>query len=283
MIVAVRMNRKRLVVVLDTEIYVYDISNMKLLHTIETGPNPSGVCALTPSSEPCLLAYSTHVPSPATGADGSAAAPGNVIVYDLLTLSVANVIQAHRTRIACLATSADGSLLATASDKGTVIRVYAVPSGRLLHQFRRGSYTARIHSMTFNAANTLLCVSSDSDTVHLFRLLREQTSHGSDAGDVDAALERKRRHGTLNEWREQSLALGRNVAGYLPTSLAGMWEPERDFAFLKLPHSGVSSVAAVSSTLPLVMVITSEGYFYTYALNLEHGGECVLTKQHALL
>jgi autophagy-related protein 18 len=36
------MNRKRLIVVLDTEIYIYDISTMKLLHTIETGPNPNG-------------------------------------------------------------------------------------------------------------------------------------------------------------------------------------------------------------------------------------------------
>jgi autophagy-related protein 18 len=36
------MNRKRLIVVLETEIYIYDISSMKLLDTIETGPNPNG-------------------------------------------------------------------------------------------------------------------------------------------------------------------------------------------------------------------------------------------------
>jgi len=36
------MNRKTLVVVLETEIYIYDISNMKLLHVIETTPNPEG-------------------------------------------------------------------------------------------------------------------------------------------------------------------------------------------------------------------------------------------------
>lgn len=41
-VLAVKMNRKRLIVVLETEIYIYDISTMKLLHTIETGPNPNG-------------------------------------------------------------------------------------------------------------------------------------------------------------------------------------------------------------------------------------------------
>jgi autophagy-related protein 18 len=41
-VLAVRMNRKRLAVVLDEAIYLYDISNMKLLQTIETSPNPHG-------------------------------------------------------------------------------------------------------------------------------------------------------------------------------------------------------------------------------------------------
>ncbi len=43
-ILGVKLNRKRLVVVLEEEIYIYDISNMKLLHTIETSPNPQGEC-----------------------------------------------------------------------------------------------------------------------------------------------------------------------------------------------------------------------------------------------
>jgi autophagy-related protein 18 len=36
------LNRRRLIVILEEEIYIYDISNMKLLHTIETSPNPQG-------------------------------------------------------------------------------------------------------------------------------------------------------------------------------------------------------------------------------------------------
>ena len=49
-ILAVKLNRRRLVVVLEERIYVYDISNMKLLHEIETSPNPQGAFStpLTP-------------------------------------------------------------------------------------------------------------------------------------------------------------------------------------------------------------------------------------------
>ncbi len=45
----------------------------------------------------------------------------------------------------------------------------------------------------------------------------------------------------------------------------------------------MSSVVALSATTPHVMVVTSEGYFYSYNIDLEHGGECVLMKQYSLL
>lgn len=41
-VLSVKMNRKRLVVVLEEAIHIYNISNMKLLHSIETSPNPTG-------------------------------------------------------------------------------------------------------------------------------------------------------------------------------------------------------------------------------------------------
>lgn len=37
-----KLNRKRLVIVLEDQIYLYDIQTMKLLSTIDTSPNPNG-------------------------------------------------------------------------------------------------------------------------------------------------------------------------------------------------------------------------------------------------
>ena len=48
-ILAVKLNRKTLVIVLENEIYIYDISNMRLQHVIETPPNPEGELRLVPS------------------------------------------------------------------------------------------------------------------------------------------------------------------------------------------------------------------------------------------
>lgn len=95
-----------------------------------------------------------------------------MLLLDALTLSVTNIIQAHKAPLAAVAFNPAGTLLATASDKGTVIRVFGVPNGDKVAQFRRGTYNARIFSINFNAVSTLLSVSSDSDTVHIFKLVK---------------------------------------------------------------------------------------------------------------
>lgn len=85
-----------------------------------------------------------------------------------------NVIQAHKSPVSHLAINSTGTLLATASEKGTVIRVFSIPSAEKLHQFRRGTREAKIHSITFNTVSTLLAVSSATDTVHIFRLMGQR-------------------------------------------------------------------------------------------------------------
>ena len=57
-ILAVKLNRKTLVIVLEVEIYIYDISNMKLLHVIETTPNPNG----EPPPPPCARVFQYPCP-----------------------------------------------------------------------------------------------------------------------------------------------------------------------------------------------------------------------------
>ncbi|KAL8293453.1 hypothetical protein RQP46_000154 [Phenoliferia psychrophenolica] len=322
-ILAVKLNRRRLVVVLEERIYVYDISNMKLLHELDTSPNPQAICALSPSSENSYLAYPSPLPSPSTPfASTPPAAPpsastqstGDVLLFDAVSLSVTNIIQAHKTPVAILSLNPTGTLLATASDKGTVIRVFSVPNGDKVHEFRRGSYPAKIYSISFNAVSSLLCVSSDTETVHIFKLAKGgdkakgakvrgggttpvdgddpngwyNSRDGSEAGGYEAFIDSKKNEGGVGgSIRRKSLHLGRNLAGsvggFLPGAVSGMWDPQRDFAFLKLPTAGVRSVVALSSTTPQVMVVTSEGLFYSYAIDLENGGECVLQKSYSLL
>lgn len=302
-ILAVKMNRRRLIVVLEEQIFLYDISNMKLLHTIDTNPNPQAICALSPSSENCYIAYparsSTSPFSPGGQSSNTFYASGDVELFDALGPQTTNIVQAHKSPVSCISMNSEGTLLATASEKGTVIRIFNTSNAEKVYQFRRGSYPAKIYSMSFNLVSSLLCVSSATETVHIFKLATNGSpglGNGNNNGYGNNGMytneqqvpENRGRSSSVGQMlRRSSMQVGRNLAGsvgsYLPDVLTEIWEPSRDFAWLKLPSAGVRSLVALSSTTPQVMVVTSEGFFYQYNIDLESGGECVLLKQYSLL
>ncbi|CAG8951959.1 hypothetical protein HYFRA_00005766 [Hymenoscyphus fraxineus] len=333
-VLAVRLNRKRLAVILEEEIYLYDISNMTLLHTIATSPNPNAICALAPSSENCYIAYPLPKAREDTGDKRPTHAPpltgfveqttGHVMIFDTLKLKPVNVVEAHRAPLSCIALNNDGTLLATASEKGTVIRVFALPKGQKVYQFRRGTYPTTIYSMSFNLSSTLLCVSSTTDTVHIFKLeapvskspdspspanerWNRARSRSYDSGAESPTADNgepadppgiaRKPSGTFGSMiRRSSQMMGKSVAGvvggYLPQAVTEMWEPQRDFAFIKLPKGApglnstggpLRSVVAMSSSSPQVMVVTSDGGFYIFNIDLENGGEGILAKRCSVL
>ena len=330
-VLAIRLNRKRLVIVLEDQIYLYDFQNMKLLYTIETSPNPYAICALSPSSDNCYLAYplpqkaATNSPQPAHIPPNSTHVPtttGELQLFDTLKLKAVNVIEAHKSPLSCMIFNKEGNMIATASDKGTIIRIFSVPDGQKLYQFRRGSMPSRIFSMAFNTTSTMLCVSSASETIHIFKLGPQSQpqisppaspgrpvshhrteSYGSDflpdvadgeEEDPSSSLAARKPNGTfMGLIRRTSQNVGSSLANtvgtYLPKGVAEMWEPARDFAWIRLPKSGTASssplrsVVAMSSDAPQVMVVTNEGNFFVFGIDLAKGGEGTLLKQYSVL
>lgn len=182
--------------------------------------------------------------------------------------------------------------------------------------------------MSFNSTSTLLCVSSATDTVHVFKLGTSPQQRNGDQSSIsstspsqrdrsvspggsdsqadltrstsnasDSLSSKTRQHnGTLlGMIRRTSQNVGSNfatrVGNYLPTAVSEMWEPARDFAWLKIPKappsvqggvlgssSPLRSVVAMSSNSPQIMIVTNEGQFYVFGIDLEKGGEGTLMK-----
>lgn len=443
-VLLVKLSRHRMVVVLEEQIYIYDIATMKLLHTIETSPNASGLCTLSDAaldeSGNTLLAYPsppktiTHDSLLVTGINTNGGlnsvqnniqsvsnAPnrvGDVIIFDMKSLQPLAVIEAHKSALAAMCLSSDGKLLATASDKGTIVRVFNVETGVKMFQFRRGTYPTTIYSLNFSKGNNYVIATSSSGTVHIFRLgeeellankqrhirnstprkpkvspgystIDEEAEEVSEApknGDDDDAesieddsdsdadgeevvdgdpegfgvpsKQRKLSQGSSSSFnstsstgleehrtepiidqnrlsvarliRRSSQTLGRKAAqkmgDFLPSRFSSILEPTRNFASLKIQtnNKDVKSIAIMSTELfedmvpqnillpreqaqdngllPVksssssnsgkdvlavnlihINVVTSEGYFYTYGLDPERGGDCILLHQYSLL
>ena len=113
-------------VVLEHKIYVYNFSDLKIVHQTDTWGNPHGICSLSPTQESCVMACPGLI-------------RGQVRVELYEPQNVTKFIQAHDSPLRCVVLSLDGSLVATASEKGTLVRVFDCQSGCLLHEFRRGT------------------------------------------------------------------------------------------------------------------------------------------------
>lgn len=260
----VKINAGRVVIVLEASIHIYSLAEMKLLHTIEDIPgNVDGLCALpglkrrTPDAMN-LIAYPVE----------RSMTHGNVHVFDVMNLTNVQVIEAHSSRVKCLSFNDSGTRLATASVKGTLVRVFATPSGDKLFELRRGIATnATIFSMAFDMSSTFLCVSSDHATVHVFKLEAEapptEPAPSEDATWSGAAM------GLMFSAVE-------SAATMLPTPVSDMWTQSRSFAQISLPQAGNPCLCAILGVDPdplYVLVATSEGILYKYVLDKEVGGE----------
>ena len=127
----------------------------------------------------------------------------------------------------------------------------------------------------------------------------------------ETPLEVRKHNGTLlGMIRRTSQTVGSSLAtaagAYLPSAVAEMWEPTRDFAWCKIPKAGsvsgtsggevgggraggsggsgwpLRSVVAMSSNSPQAMVVTNEGRFYVFGIDLEKGGEGTLVKVYEI-
>jgi WD domain, G-beta repeat len=99
-------------------------------------------------------------------------------------------MEAHESQLRGLALTADGTILATASEKGTVIRVWDVASAACIREFRRGVERANITCLAWSWDHHWLCCTSDKGTSHVFHM--DITSGNGDANGGNDGTEEKK-------------------------------------------------------------------------------------------
>ena len=175
--------------------------------------------------------------------------------------SQTSIIAAHTTSLACMSISDDGSLLATASDKGTLIRVFDISSGRLRNELRRGADRAEIFSMAFSLSihgdPRRLVVASDKGTVHVFNL-DETPSMDSSSVDKLARPDTSGSNGSNPITETASLGSNRTSSlSFIGNLLPKYFSSEWSFAHARLPGT-LSMEAAASGTSSLGRTSTLE-------------------------
>ena len=118
----------------------------------ETADNPTGLCCLGSK----IVAFPGRT-------------PGQVQMVEIATGNV-SIIPAHSTPLRAMELSPDGEILATASEVGTLVRIFSTGNCAKIGELRRGVDRAIIFCISISPDNQLLAVTSDKATLHVFDL-----------------------------------------------------------------------------------------------------------------
>ncbi|CDO95181.1 unnamed protein product [Kluyveromyces dobzhanskii CBS 2104] len=294
-IVDVIMNRKIISVVLKSDqIFVYDISCMKLLRTIDVkaeklkstvkfrnvGNNYDiGVKVALSTDNNSVLCYSSYSKS-----EKNHSLLSDVVVFDALKCSQINYLPAvHQSNIVCIACSPNGELLATASEKGTIIRVLKTTENEngepiLVNEFRRGSRPSRITEMKFNHDNTLIACVGESDTIHIFAIPATATN-----ADVNEDEQLQQSHHSLSSSITGLQHLSKGFAdrfGKIVISKIPTQSQERHIAYIKIAENVKYRIGFPKESSNTIHICGEDGNYLVYLIPTNQVGPCTLIKSN---
>ncbi|KAM0994870.1 hypothetical protein PS2_010367 [Malus domestica] len=245
----VRLRRDRIVVVLEHKIFLYSITDLTLEHQIVTISNPKGLCEVSQGSgHPVLVCPGLQ--------------KGQVRV-DHYGSKRTKFIVAHDSALSCLGLTQDGRLLATASSKGTLIRIFNALDSSLLQEVRRGAERAEIFSLAFSSGAQWLAASSDKGTVHVFSVKVDSGSLGGERSSSSSESS----HPSPLGISSLSFMKGLSFSGVLPKYFSSEWS----VAKYHLPE-GLRYTVAFGHQKNTVVILGMDGSFYRCQFDPVNGG-----------
>ena len=245
----VKMKQDRLIGICQSKIYIFNINTLETLDMFDTYDNINGIVGFSPGELICVLAFPYE-------------SRGKVRIVNFNSLAQPPIITAHESKIACLCVNRNGTLLATSSDKGTLVRIFDVKDGKLLIELRRGAKNAEINCIIFDEYNKHVACASGTGTVHIFSIVEAMKNnynenYYSDQNDGDETKNQK------------SFLSGFNFLHKLSSSYFGS---EWSFAKLRLQeHKSIISFLHNNT----ICALTSDGKYCLASFDPKKSGDSV--------
>lgn len=174
-VLRVRLTKSWIAIAIQNSIHLYKFSSPpERTASFETADNPLGLC--------CLGTRVVAFPG---------RSPGKVQLVELASGNV-SIIPAHTSALRAMDLSSDGQLLATASETGTLIRVFSTANCTKIAELRRGVDPAYIFSIAISPNCSMLAVTSDKSTLHVFDLPPSALSQSQPNSPLSPSSQRRR-------------------------------------------------------------------------------------------
>ena len=227
---SIKLRKDLILVGLLSKIQVFRLDDFSSVWFTSTCFNEKGLCCMSVDPYPLVVSC-------------PASQPGRLLVY---YQEKTRTFDGHTSPLACLAMTPEGNYLASASAKGTLIRVFDCKRGTFMHELRRGIDQATVYSLAFHNRGTWLACISDRGTLHIFGLGQ-------------------------NSLKNKTSAI-RVLSRFLPRYFNRVWS----FAHYKLTD-GKAYCAFYEQS---VFVFSDKGVFYELSFDTVSGGECNLVSKY---
>lgn len=152
-----------------------------------------------------------------------------------------------------------GTLLATMSEKGTLVRIWSTENAQPLQELRRGKSDAVIYSLCFDMKSQWLACSSDRETIHIFSVnVKLDQPNGIKLSDEEG----KGEDDNENEEGERPQN-SKSRMGFFG-SIVPYFGSEWSLGKLKIPdfNANMRCVCAFTQDSQHLLVVTSNGKYY---------------------
>ena len=249
-IMSVRLRNDKIIVISRNKFYLFNINTLETITILNTFDNPLGIIGLSNGDNNKLIAAFPYE------------AQGSIFIGDFFQkCEKLSVLHAHDSRVVCISINKEGTLMASSSDKGTLIRIYIINDDQKFWEFRRGTKSVEMNCITFDPNNKFIGCSSNVGTIHIFSIT-------SIVKELDEKNKTKKDENDDEPKNSKSL-LGK-IGGLFNIKNAYL-ESERSFAKFKIQEE--NSLIGFGNDNTFV-VITMDGKYYKVAYDPKRGGEC---------
>ena len=168
-----------LFIICSDKISIINLKLMKIVQNINTINNPRGISSISNDPKKYIFSFPNEIKGSISLIDFEEFENDNIEqIKDIEKLEKKpNIIKnAHKGYLNVICLNYNGSKLASTSDRGTLVRIFSTKTRTLIFEFRRGNTDANIYSLNFSFDDSLLGLTSDHGSCHIFSLNSSKTS-----------------------------------------------------------------------------------------------------------
>ena len=279
-IIKVKIREDTIIAILIDKICLLDINTLENIDIFETFNNPHGIFSMSYKLSEFVISF------PYAKQKGKVQLEKYNISKSIHKNIESKTISAHESNIAYITMNNEGTLLITASDKGTLIRLFNISTEEMITELRRGKKNVKINCLAIDINTEFVGCTSDVGTVHIFDIheVNKVIGPNDEKNNINEENNKKEKQNNKKEKENNKQEKENNkkekdkekekekekekVKAVKPIKLK---IPERSFAKFKVLEEKSILGFCPKNTF---VALASDGKYYKATFDVKSGGNC---------